>query len=57
MSTRSASTSATDSRQAMRGSIEKYSTTAGDRWRVRYELPPDPGDAAATHQAWLHPTA
>jgi hypothetical protein len=26
----------------MRGSIEKYSTTAGDRWRVRYELPPDP---------------
>jgi integrase len=42
MSSRSASTSATDSRQAMRGSIEKYSTTAGDRWRVRYELPPDP---------------
>jgi hypothetical protein len=30
------------SRQDMRGSIEKYSTTAGDRWRVRYELPPGP---------------
>jgi hypothetical protein len=42
VSSRSASTSVTDSRQAMRGSIEKYSTTAGDRWRVRYELPPGP---------------
>jgi hypothetical protein len=42
MSSRSASTSATDSREGMRGSIEKYSTTAGARWRVRNELPPGP---------------
>lgn len=26
----------------MRGSVEKYSTAAGDRWRIRYELPRGP---------------
>lgn len=26
----------------MRGSVEKYETSDGDRWRIRYELPPGP---------------
>ena len=26
----------------MRGSVDKYETTEGDRWRIRYELPPGP---------------
>lgn len=26
----------------MRGTVEKYTTSAGDRWRIRYELPPGP---------------
>lgn len=26
----------------MRGTVEKYTTAAGDRWRIRYELPPGP---------------
>lgn len=26
----------------MRGSVEKYETADGDRWRIRYELPPGP---------------
>jgi len=33
----------------MRGTVDSYSTKSGKRWRIRWDLPPDPETGAVSY--------